>query len=210
MKRLTLIILILTAISSCSNKQNEKQQNDDFIQVSEVDYKTLNHTLLDSTTGRINLLVDKEFASALYLGDNTVKGLQNINNGIFEVSELRIPDADDTLTVYKLSYKDSYIKIFYNDFEGVISDSYFDLSTNDLVSAIVKDETIVMQNGIHIGMGKDTFFSKILGNTFSNKVDTIYMSDELADNEHLFIFCNNKLEKVLTSSSYDFSDFRIN
>lgn len=210
MKRLAFIFLILTAISSCSQKQNKEQQNDDLAEKVEIDYKIINHTLLDSTAGRINLLVDKEFTSALYLGDNTVKGLQNINNDIFEVSELRIPDTDDTLTIYKLSYKDSYIKIFYNDFEGVISDSYFDLSTNDLVSAIVKNETIVMQNGIHIGMEKDTFFSKILGDTFSNKVDTIFISDELADNEHLFIFSNDKLEKVLTSSSYSFSDFRIN
>lgn len=207
MKHFSLFITIIFLVfNACSGNKSQDTASSDTAEQS-FDYTKIDYTPLDSTSNKLTLLVSHDFANSIIVGDNTIKGLQRAHNNIFEGEELIYADGNATCVVYQLNYKNSYLKIFYNDFEGAISDTYFDLSSNDLVSAVINDEVIQMQNGIHLGMSKEDFFNELLGRKLTPKIDTVQMNDELGDIQLQFIFANEKLEKMLATSSYVFADF---
>lgn len=170
-------------------------------------YTKIDYEPLDSTSTKLDLVITYDFGNELIIGDNTLEGLQQAQNNIFKGEKLVYAQNKDTFVVFQLNYKDSYIKIFHNDFSGKISDTFYDLSSNDLVTAVIADPEIQLQNGIHIGMSKKDFFEQILGYTTATTIDTVQMGDGMGDREHQFIFENGKLKLVLSTSSYDFADF---
>lgn len=203
-KAFYLAISLLILFLSCSeNKKNSFQEP----LKHNVEYKKIAYEPLDSTATKLDLVISYDFGNELILGDNTINGLQTTHNNIFEGEKLVYAQGVDTFVVFQLNYKDSYIKIFHNDFAGKISDTYYDLSSDDLVSAVIVDPEIQMQNGIHIGMSKSDFYQKILGRNLSPNIDTVQMGDEMGDREHQFIFGGDKLKKISSTSSYEFTDF---
>lgn len=203
-KTVYIAIALLIIFSACSeSKKNSAEAPVKRI----VEYARMNYEPLDSTSTKLDLVISYDFGNELILGDNTIGGLQATHNNIFEGEKLVYAEGVDTFVVFQLNYKDSYIKIYHNDFTGTISDTPYDLSSDDLVSAVILDPEIQMQNGIHIGMSKSDFYEKILGRAPSQSIDTVQMGDEMGDREHQFIFQNDTLSRVLSTSSYEFTDF---
>lgn len=123
--------------------------------------------------------------------------LQIKNKNIFDVRKDTVEDSEEIFYIYKLTYKDSFIKVFYNEIT----------SSDDIVSAIIRDREIKMINNIHIGMSKKTFSEKVLENSIELKPDVFINQDEAGDMKQTFYFSNDELKEVRIESGYDWIDF---
>ena len=135
-------------------------------------------------------------------GENlSVINFQNRYNNIFTIEEEWI-DSDlfsKKQLVYRANYNNSYVKL-YDSKEGVFQ----------IVSGVLKDSTIVISHGIHIGISKNDFFRKILGNDEEYcfaKIDTVRNRDELGEIEQCFVFTKDVLTKISFKSSYEWIPF---
>ncbi len=129
--------------------------------------------------------------------DPNPEELQINNKNIFDIRKDTIENSEGIFYIYKLTYKDSFIKVFYNEVT----------SSDDIVSAIIRDKEIKMINDVHIGMSKKTFTEKVLENSIELKSDVFINQDEAGDIKQTFYFLNDELKEVRIESGYDWIDF---
>lgn len=130
------------------------------------------------------------------LGSNlTEHGLQTKYRNLFKVEYQPIPGELDENSV-KFTYKDSFIKTYYNNEMGRI----------DIVSGIISNGEIYMSSGIFVGMSKNVFFSKIFTDMPGcdlSEINVFRNGDYFGEITQDYIFENDHLRKVIISSSYD-------
>lgn len=127
--------------------------------------------------------------------DISVSYLQNLNNNIFDV-EYQIFNLDEfQLSLQKLLYKDSFIKLRFDSIERL---SY-------VISAKIKDKDIHLLNDMQIGMLKQDFFEKLFNAEYSNfeKMDTINNADERGEIDQYYIFEADTLKEIIIKSNGD-------
>jgi hypothetical protein len=135
------------------------------------------------------------------------QSIQQRYNNIFEVKEKIIFDKefDEYLRFSILYYKNSYILIYHQEGTIVVSDREVTLEDN-IISAEIKTEGIILYEAIYVGMHRDEFFNKIFKKShmydFQN-VDTFQNSTLIDGMTQNFIFQNDYLKKVVLSSDFD-------
>ena len=136
------------------------------------------------------------------LGENlNIINIQNMYNNIFTIEEEWVESDlfSQKQLVYRANYNDSYVKLYDSKEEAV-----------QLVSGVIKDSTIMISHGIHVGISKNDFFRKILGHDKEYcfaKIDTVRNRDELCEIEQCFVFTKDVLTKISFKSSYDWIPF---
>ncbi|MDL2283067.1 hypothetical protein LJB94_00950 [Odoribacter sp. OttesenSCG-928-G04] len=147
----------------------------------------------------LSLLYDGWYLFYFILGyDNSVEGIQKEYNNIFNVEHQIIKDSDFDRndTIYKLSYKDSFIKTFFNQQNG----------RYDIVSGMIRNKEIFLDSDIYIGISKNDFMNNLFENasdyTFTG-IDTIFRGDALGDILHCYFFSEDTLKEVRIQSNYD-------
>lgn len=211
----TYILLIVFLYLSCSIKNDkEKHAGTEKIDLITENTDSLHIRNKDNSTESMNILMynmqvyassPKQVAvtsSGLLINqilcvDPNPEELQINNKNIFDIRKDTIENSEGIFYIYKLTYKDSFIKVFYNEVT----------SSDDIVSAIIRDNEIKMINNIHIGMSKKTFSEKVLENSIELKSDIFINQDEAGDIKQTFYFANDELKEIRIESVYDWIDF---
>lgn len=211
----TYILLIVFLYLSCSIKNNKEKHGE----IKKVDLVTENTDSLyiknkgnpntsmrilmyniqiqESSPEQVTVTSSGLLTNQILCVEPNPEELQIKNKNIFDVRKDIVEDSEEIFYIYKLAYKDSFIKVFYNEIT----------SSDDIVSAIIRDREIKMINNIHIGMSKKTFSEKVLENSIELKPDVFINQDEAGDIKQTFYFANDELKEVRIESGYDWIDF---
>lgn len=146
----------------------------------------------------LDISSDQELTYSIFGSDNSIQGLQDKYKNIFILEYLR--RTDDSLDVYntlnKLTFEESQIITVLNP----------DTKKYDIVASTITDPEIVIEKGIHVGMSKDVFFSKLFEKATNynfNEIDTFLNGDELGSIQQSFIFKKNTLSKIEIKTDYE-------
>ncbi len=117
--------------------------------------------------------------------------------GTTENFDFNNPYIFTSTKISKLSYLNSYVYIG-NPYEAGILKRY-----NPIVTGIIQDPEIIMQNNLRIGMNKKAALNRLFVNSFVAKyraqmlfADTLILSDHWSIMKHTIIFNNEKLQSV--------------
>jgi hypothetical protein len=141
----------------------------------------------------------------IFGNDNNVSSLQNKYKFFRLNKEIINPDfSNEPVTVYKLSYKKSFLQICYNAYQGIdMQDTVF---SYDIVSGHICDKEIITANNIYVSMKKEDFFNKIFNNSSKynfGEIDTLINSNELGEIKQYYIFAADTLKEIILKSDYD-------
>lgn len=107
---------------------------------------------------------------------------------------------DEPQTIYKLIYKDSFIKVYLNSYK----------ENFDIISARIIDKELLLANKITVGMCKYDFFNTLFNNIIQSDIDIIEIfrnGDELGEIDQIFIFKNDTLSEIIIKSDYSWIPF---
>jgi hypothetical protein len=146
----------------------------------------------------LDISSDQDLTYSIFGANNSIQGLQNKYKNIFKLEYIKITDeSPDTYNVLnKLTFEESQIITVLNP----------DTKKYDIVSSKITDQEIVLEKGIHVGMPKDVFFSKLFENSSSHnfsEIDTFLNGDELGSIQQFFIFELNALSKIEIKTDYE-------
>ncbi len=106
-------------------------------------------------------------------------------------------DEIDTLTADVYTYKESYLKEYFND--------HPDVKQIDIAYGKIVNEKILLTHGIRVGMAKDSILNKIFKstNTFDSVSKLTIYKDEFGDDWVILNFAENKLSEVIFDSFFN-------
>lgn len=190
------------------NNLPNKKEVKDFLEITEQELQAL---IEGSKIGRVlvfrrdnvfEISSDKTLTYAILGSDNSVESLQDRFGNIFTIehSEFENEMFEESQWVSKLSYKESFIKIYFNP----------EIGKTDIVSGEINNPEIILAKGIQVGESKDEFFAKIFKNASAynfSAVDTFCNGDEMGEIHQYFIFISDTLRQILLRSEYDWIPF---
>ncbi|MEZ4907296.1 MAG: hypothetical protein R2771_06585 [Saprospiraceae bacterium] len=125
------------------------------------------------------------------------KGIQAFYLGSTFEKPYKEPFSFVTEKMTKLSYKDSYI------FVGLPIEAGISKQYSYIITGIVRNNDILLQNNIHIGMDKKTALNHLFANSFVSSyqpqlsfADTLQIDDNWGFIQHKIIFHNGKLNSI--------------
>lgn len=152
----------------------------------------------------LNISSDGILTYQLFGTDYSPDALQSRFGNVYDVERRNINvEIDDTLEVVTiLSYKNSFLKIYYNA----------ELSRTDIAAGRIKDEEIVLVSAMHIGITKEVFFDNLLLNSSQydfGKIDTVKNGNEMGEVQQIFVFSGNSLSEIILKSNYEWIPFEL-
>jgi hypothetical protein len=227
-----ILILSLAICFACNNTSQNRNSNNtnknltpdnlkiseqkNIISLSEEEKKILEN---ESKIGRmiifsiksniLDIVSDGMLTYKIFGNDNNVSLLLNKYKIFHLDKEIISTDfRDEPAIIYKLFYKKSFLKIYYNGYkETDMQDTVF---SYDIVSGHICNKEIIMTDNIYIGMQKEVFFNKIFNNSSKynfSEIDTLINSNEMGEINQYYVFEADTLKEIILKSDYDWIPF---
>lgn len=148
----------------------------------------------------LDIITTGPFTYNLLGYDNSPEGLRHSLSLEMNVEEKILNDGEEDCIVKKNTYKNSFIKVYFNSYEG----------RYDITSAKILDKEFSLLYDIHIGMSKISFFRKIFKDStvydFS-RIKVFVNADAFGDIVSSYIFENDILKEIVINSNYEWIPF---
>jgi hypothetical protein len=222
--KLSLLTITLVIFINCSGRQNEKQvesndtiienlvKNDTILKGEEIhqysNYKLKN--VAENSESKFLMLIEKgktlsiccawENYSNLFGSIAKKDLLRNYNFLEYKEEKFKRIDQEEDQIVKNYLYDNSFLKTYFLPEDN----------SEVLVSASISSERFILRNNIHIGMRKDNFLEKLFDKADIQslmKFDTINIGEnEMGELEYYYIFNENRLNKIIVDTDFDWFD----
>jgi hypothetical protein len=205
-KRLTFYSLILITAFSCADISREKANEDkeQYVQSKVILNADSLKKDVKASTELIELKITKDTLSVVSTAPFLYYPFGKFNTS--DDFRTHLPVAlsnpentkDKAIKIYKLSYKNSFVKMFNSD----------ETKLFEVVSGIIYDKEMMLTDSIAIGITKARFLNKFFSNITDNRipdVSFVKMISGLDGITHLYEFSDGKLKSISFVTDYNFN-----